>query len=185
MTKIQQKHREPISHKWFKYYSPGDNISKLMKRCKWKESLTLIRLRFKELDECYVVDSSKLELKLRLDLGADHYGIFLREDQSPLRVGTIIEECFGWSNADSVKSDYLIDCRSKQVARPLISVMDGPLFFINHDCQSNSRFYWSHKKKKFILKIEKKVEPGTEIVANYGSSYWKDSGYKCRCPSHV
>jgi hypothetical protein len=179
----KQKSREPIALKWIKYFKSNDSIKRLKKKYHWPESYENLRIRFNELEECFRLDSSRLELRKKPDFGEDQYGIFLRNNEGRLGVNKVIDECFGWSNSSSRKDDYLIDSRSTKLCQPKVTVMDGPLLFINHACKPNARFYWSHLKQRFRLEVLRPMIAGDEILADYGSLYWKDSDTKCKCKS--
>ncbi|KAJ2714727.1 histone lysine methyltransferase Set9 [Coemansia spiralis] len=56
----------------------------------------------------------------------------------------------------------------------------GPARFVNHDCDSNCRFT-ACGSDAICFQAQRTIEPGEEITAHYGSSYFGENNCECLC----
>ena len=59
-------------------------------------------------------------------------------------------------------------------------ILNGPVCFVNHDCNPNCKFTYL-PNKKMCFETKRKIKPGEELTIDYGANYFGRSNKNCEC----
>lgn len=87
---------------------------------------------------------------------------------------------FALGPEDEVEPNALLVIEIDRGGRLLPSLLVGPLRFVNHDCEPNSRFVTA-RGNQLRLRTIRPIVPGEEVTVSYGSTFFGSN--RCRCAS--
>ena len=62
-----------------------------------------------------------------------------------------------------------------------VLILNGPVCFVNHDCNPNAKFAWLPNNKEMCFETKRKIKPGEELTIDYGANYFGRSNKNCEC----
>ena len=95
----------------------------------------------------------------------------------PIKKGTKIVRYFGLlldckkKKDDAVENKYLFELNNRWTIDG--SVRENVARYINHACRPNAESDVRPRKRKVFIRAIKKIEPGEEIIYDYGTDYFK------------
>ena len=61
-----------------------------------------------------------------------------------------------------------------------VLILNGPVCFVNHDCNPNCKFACL-PKNEMCFETKRKIKPGEELTIDYGANYFGRSNKNCEC----